>query len=62
MDLNYLLMREQIERARADRSGCSPARTAHARLADLYRERIDLGRRTLFADARPEPNPRLPRL
>ena len=58
MDLNYLLMREQIERARAERAACGQARAAHAGLADLYRGRIDLRRRTLQSDAAPGPEPR----
>ncbi|MDB5668513.1 MAG: hypothetical protein JWL74_1463 [Alphaproteobacteria bacterium] len=41
MDINYLLSREQIERAHA-RSAADPfARTAHEGLADLYRSEVD---------------------
>lgn len=41
MDVNYLLHREQIERARADQAGSRPAEAAHRGLADLYRQRIE---------------------
>lgn len=45
MDINYLLTREQIERANA-RSATDPfARTAHEGLADLYRRQVDAYRR-----------------
>ena len=41
MDVNYILTREQIERARA-RSATDPgARAAHQGLADGYREMVD---------------------
>ena len=41
MDINYLLKREQVERARADTADCDAARGAHLGLADGYRRRID---------------------
>lgn len=41
MDVNYLLHREQVERARADQAGSRPAEAAHRGLADLYRRQID---------------------
>ena len=40
MDVNYCLHREQIERIRAERAGSDEARTAHRRMADLYRARV----------------------
>lgn len=40
MDINYYLHREQIERMRAERAETETARTAHRRMADLYRARI----------------------
>lgn len=41
MDVNYILTREQIERARA-RSATHPgARAAHQGLAEGYREMVD---------------------
>ena len=41
MDINYLLQREQVERARADAADCDAARGAHLGLADGYRRMID---------------------
>ncbi len=41
MDINYLLTREQIERAHARSAGDPFARAAHEGLADLYRRKVD---------------------
>jgi len=41
-DVNYLLFRQQIERSRARTAASAAARTAHADLADLYQQRIEL--------------------
>jgi hypothetical protein len=41
MDLNYLLLREQIERVRADKAACDNSRAAHRELAECYRALID---------------------
>ena len=41
MDLNYLLLREQIERVRADKAACDNSRAAHEELAQCYRAIID---------------------
>ena len=45
MDLNYLLLREQIERVRADKAACDNSRAAHRELAECYRTIIDEHRR-----------------
>ena len=41
MDLNYLLLREQIERVRADKAACDNSRAAHRELAECYRAIIE---------------------
>ena len=41
MDLNYLLHRQQVERARAEDAGTDAARAAHEELAKQYEERIE---------------------
>ena len=41
MDINYLLTREQVERANARAADDPFARAAHEGLADLYRLRVD---------------------
>jgi hypothetical protein len=41
MDLNYLLLREQIERVRAEKASCDNSRAAHRELAECYRALID---------------------
>jgi len=40
MDINYYLRREQIERMRAERAASDEARSAHRRMAELYRARV----------------------
>lgn len=50
MDLDDLIRREGVERLRADRAASRSAERAHLGLADLYRDRIDVRRRTLKAD------------
>ena len=41
MDLNYLLHRQQVERARAEAADNEEARIAHEQLARCYEVRID---------------------
>ena len=62
MDLNYLLMREQVERVRADRAASDQARAVHAELADGYRAIVDNHRRHRLADVAPGPELRRPAL
>jgi hypothetical protein len=40
MDLNYLFLRQQVERTRADEAESAEARTAHDQLARCYEYRI----------------------
>ena len=40
MDLDHLITREGEERLRAAAASCERSRDAHARLADLFRDRI----------------------
>ncbi len=62
MDLNYILAREQVERALARASRHAGARAAHAEMADRYRTMLDRHRgsahvhpdgSTLLATGRP---------
>ena len=45
MDINYILAREQIERALARASVNDGARAAHMEMADRYRDMVDGHRR-----------------
>lgn len=45
MDVNYYLLREQVERARAEAAACECSRSAHRQLADRYRICLDEHRR-----------------
>jgi hypothetical protein len=40
VDLNYLLHRQQVERARADNAECEEARSVHAKMARSYEAAI----------------------
>lgn len=40
MDVNYYLLREQVELMRADLAGSDEARAIHREMADLYRARL----------------------
>lgn len=51
MDMNYLHEREGVERLRAVQAVGAEAREAHLALAALFRDRIDVRRRTLAARA-----------
>lgn len=44
MDLDYLRERERIERTRASEATNEAARSAHRRMAELYRARIEAHR------------------
>ncbi|MGZ8346777.1 MAG: hypothetical protein ACXWUP_06665 [Allosphingosinicella sp.] len=56
-DINQLLMREQIERTRAERAACDATRAAHETLADGYRAMIDDHRRGRIIAAAPRVTP-----
>lgn len=45
MDVNYYLLREQVERVRAEAAACECSRAAHRQLANRYRTCIDEHRR-----------------
>ena len=42
-DLNYLILRQQEERSRAEGASCPEAREAHEKLAEFYENRIRAG-------------------
>lgn len=60
MDINYLLKREQIERARAARAPAGPDRQAHSEMADAYRDLVHDYRRDRLVASESDPHP--PRL
>jgi hypothetical protein len=62
MDINYLLQREQVERARATRAPAGLARQAHCEMADAYRDLIDDYRRDRLDAAGLGPGMQPPRL
>lgn len=41
MDINYLFLRQQVERSRAEAATSSIARNIHERLADEYERQIE---------------------
>lgn len=51
MDINYLFLRQQIERSRAQAAGSDVARRIHEQLADEYERLIEdaTGGRVTFA-------------
>lgn len=51
MDLNYLLHRQQVERARAEAASSEAARTAHQQLAQQYEGQIEALTGTMFTIA-----------
>ena len=57
-DLNYLFLRQQVERSGATTASSLAARRVHAELADLYQQRINrlTGGNIRFAPRRPEPS------
>lgn len=63
MDLNYLFLRQQVERSLADAADSAPAREAHEEMARAYELAIEQksGGRIVFAwhresEAEPEPD------
>lgn len=62
MDLNHMIFREGEERLRAGAAGCDASRAAHAALADLYRDRVDVRRRSLLGISGLGPDLAPPRL
>ena len=36
MDLNYLYLRQQVSRFKADNAACEQSRRVHAKMADAY--------------------------
>ena len=51
MDLNYLLHRQQVERARAEAASSEAARKAHQELAQQYEGQIEALTGTMFTIA-----------
>lgn len=51
MDLNYVFLRQQVERSRAESARSSAAREAHEQLARTYEQAIEQksGGRIMFA-------------
>lgn len=56
MDINYLLLRQQTERSRADAARSEAARRIHEQLASEYERMIEdaTGGRVTFASTRTE--------
>lgn len=60
MDLNHLFHREGEERLRAHRAACDQSRAVHVALAEAFRDRIDIRRRTTAWAGRSRPGIRRP--
>lgn len=54
MDINYLFLRQQVERSRADAAASEPARRAHDQLANEYERLIEGVTRGRISFARQE--------
>jgi hypothetical protein len=57
MDLNYLFLRQQVERTRADAAASDEARVAHEQLARCYETQINQVTGRLFFPATDETSP-----
>ena len=60
MDINYYLLREQIERVRADRAATAKVRAVHRQMAEGYRELVEGHRRNRLDAAGLRPRLRPP--
>jgi hypothetical protein len=59
VDINYLFLRQQTERSRADAATSDAARQIHRRLADEYERLIEDATRGRITFARADRRPRL---